>query len=536
MNLLFQCMGITGSIMVLYGLLALAITRASSTFFWTLMVAGGAMVIVFLASALSKRPWATMKDLYASRSVRHGTNAALYTVIVLGIIGVANIMGQDFHKRWDLTENKVNTLSEQSVKVVKALKQPISVYAFMNEQNQTKAQLKGLFQSYRNESKNFDYKFVDPDQERPLAIKFSAQEGDVVLEVGPQNHLTRELTEQGITQSMIKLTKTDSAMVCFTQGHGEFDLAAADEEPRSLSGIKGGIENEGYQTKAVESIAANVPSECSVLVVAGPTEPFSESEALAIDNYLGQGGKGLFLLDPNIPNPKLVTSGLAVKTSGLEKTLEGWGATLGENFILQQHMQLFRGMQIGLTVYAQTYGDHPIADPMKGRRTVFQNVRSVAPAAGFDGTVVELISSAPEGSSWAETDVNKLFTSGQATVEDADIKGPVNFALAIEKAVSGDKENFKDTDTRLVVFGDGDFISNAMVRTHEFNFDLFLNTLNWLNGEIEQITIRPKQLRSSSIELQPEQSNMIFYIAIVGIPMLVLIFGMDLWWIRRRRG
>ena len=90
--------------------------------------------------------------------------------------------------------------------------------------------------------------------------------------------------------------------------------------------------------------------------------------------------------------------------------------------------------------------------------------------------------------------------------------------------------------TQMVVIGDGDFISNTLIQSYEFNYDLFLNSLNWMSGEVEKISIRPKKIKTSAIELSPEESNMIFYLAIIALPMVVLIFGINLWWYRRRKG
>jgi len=69
----------------------------------------------------------------------------------------------------------------------------------------------------------------------------------------------------------------------------------------------------------------------------------------------------------------------------------------------------------------------------------------------------------------------------------------------------------------------------------EFNFDLFLNMLSWVWGEEEQISIRPKQLKTSTLLLTPEQSNVVFYVSVLAIPEIILLFGLIIWIIRRKK-
>ena len=54
--MIFQCLGITGAILLLYGLLAFAVTHSSSWFFWTLIGTGLASLLTFFVMALN-RSW-----------------------------------------------------------------------------------------------------------------------------------------------------------------------------------------------------------------------------------------------------------------------------------------------------------------------------------------------------------------------------------------------------------------------------------------------------------------------------------------------
>jgi ABC-type uncharacterized transport system involved in gliding motility auxiliary subunit len=318
-------------------------------------------------------------------------------------------------------------------------------------------------------------------------------------------------------------------IACFTKGHGELDLDAPEESSRSLSVFKGGMENEGVVLRSLDSVSGGVEETCSILVIAGPTQRFADAEAVAVDRFLEKGGKGLFLLDPRIPDPRVTQGKIRVSDSGLDEVTRKWGVELGRDFILEKHLELLRGVVTGLNLQAMNYGDHPIVAPLQGKNTVFEYVRSLSPAGGFQGKVTPIIQSNGGGASWTKSDVDALFRRQEITPGSADRIGPVTFAMASEKEGDGKK-------TQLVVVGDSDFLSNEMIRSYEFNYDLALNAVNWLSGTAEQISIRPKMIRSSTVDLTPEATNWVFYIAVVTIPMLVLVFGINLWWYRRRKG
>lgn len=300
------------------------------------------------------------------------------------------------------------------------------------------------------------------------------------------------------------------------------------DNPRSLSILKASLSNEGYEPKAMEALSDSVPEECSVVVIASPQQRFPESEVAMIGKYLDNGGRLIALLDPLLPNTKIQQPKFEISKSGFEELMKKWGLNLGNNLMLEKHLMVFQGEVVDLSVRAMNYGNHPIVDPLKGKQTYFNTVQSVQKQNGFSGTTFELIKSLGNQKSWAETNIDLLFRSKKADPDGADILGPVNIAMAVEK--EGKKK------TQMVVIGDGDFISNTLIQSYEFNYDLFLNSLNWMSGEVEKISIRPKKIKTSAIELSPEESNMIFYLAIIALPMVVLIFGINLWWYRRRKG
>jgi len=528
--MIFQCLGITGAILLFYGLVSLAITQTSAVFFWTLMGTGGAFLIIFSVEAIRKS-W--IKELMKKRKTYKGIMATIYSVIVAFILVVINIGSQDFNKQYDFTLEKINTLSEQTVKVLKGLNEPVRITAFFESQDAQiapiKAGMTNLLDRYKAETKHIEVRFADPDREKILAEEKHAENGDILVEYKEQSHITKDASEQGVTQAILKVTRSNTPKICFTTGHGEMGLDDPEESPRSLSVLKASLANEGYEPKNMEALSDSVPADCMVVVIASPEQRFPESEVAVIGKYLDNGGKLIALLDPLIPNTKVEQSKFSISKSGFEDLMKKWGVNLGNNLMLEKHLMVFQGEVVDLSVRAMNYGNHPIVDPLKGKQTYFNTVQSVQKREGFAGTTIDLIKSLGNNKSWAETNIDQLFRAKKADPDGADIIGPVNIAMAVEKEGTSNK-------TQMIVIGDGDFISNGLIQSYEFNYDLFLNALNWMSGDVDKISIRPKKIKTSAIELSAEESNIIFYLAIITLPMLVLIFGINLWWYRRHKG
>ncbi len=612
MRALTKGFGITGLILILFGIIALAITKLMNWYVYLHLGLGVVLIILYAVFNFE-----TFLDRLKERSTTEGSKVFVYSGIVILIIVVLNVISFRKSTRWDFTATSIHSLEEQSLGVLKKLTAPLEVTGFFHAKNQLRERFKELMEIYAYNSDKLTFTIVDPDKQPGIANKYTARDGDIRFVYGPegkliakydekvlrqalqfpverityfgaslqdpgyekikallakeefvdkeydlrifksdaplppeydvdpkpgnlyityvrQDNVVQEVSEEIFTNAIIKISREDNPVVYFASAHGERSID--DEEQGGISILKSAIINEGYEVKSLQrSLLQGVPDDADMLVIAGPRSPYTKEEADSVDRFLEGGGKVALLLDPNISNPKL-NPVVSILDTGLEDLTEKWGVTLGKDIVLERHLQLLRGQTIDPYIISQNYGSHAITQPLSNRATFFQLVRSVVKSkqANPDLTVTELISSsAGKGNSWAERDINTLINKQNAEPDDQDLNGPVSIAAVAERTKR--PAGKAAVESKLVVFGDADFVANRYIRQEEFNYDLFLNTLNWMWGKQEQISIRPKQLRSSKLLLTPKQTNIIFYAAVLTIPELVLIAGLFIYWRRKSR-
>ena len=68
--------------------------------------------------------------LLKARQTKYAAYATLYVVVVLAVLTVANVLGNRYNKTYDSTANKRYSLSEQTAKIVKGLKEPATIYYY----------------------------------------------------------------------------------------------------------------------------------------------------------------------------------------------------------------------------------------------------------------------------------------------------------------------------------------------------------------------------------------------------------------------
>ena len=82
--------------------------------------------------------------------------------------------------------------------------------------------------------------------------------------------------------------------------------------------------------------------------------------------------------------------------------------------------------------------------------------------------------------------------------------------------------------------GDSDFASNERIGDYQ-NRDLFVNAVNWLVDDTDQIAIRPPVSRASRFRMTGESYMRIQLLSLFVIPELIAVAGVMGWWMRRKR-
>ena len=448
------------------------------------------------------------------RRIATFTQAALYTIIVVAILGTLNFLANRYNKSYDATANKRYTLSDQSAQVAKNLTQDVTI-AYWNRPDEFPL-AKDLFDRYEGLSPHIKAIYQDVDKKRTEAIAAGVQaRGDIFVQVGNKSEKAKSLTEEEVTGALVRALKGGDRTVCFTVGYGDGVIADTDEE-EGYSGVKGLTERNNYKTQSVAMIPMpQIPKECTVLVVGGPKRAYLQPAVDAVKAYVEGGGHALIMLDPPLKFGSEIDD-----NSAFVALLDSWGAKLNKDLVLDMSGvgQVFgAGPELPLVT---EYQDHPIVRQMRGMATGFPLVRSMEAANGANTQVNPLLSTTDAALSTDNLSAAKITVQGAK-------KGARTLAVAGQFTGTGDAPK-----GRFVVVGTSRWISNAVLGFNG-NRDLYMNMLNWLSSDEDLIAIRPKDPEDRRLNMNAQQVTLLFYGSVVGLPLLMALAGFSVWWRRR---
>lgn len=452
-----------------------------------------------------------------------------FFILFLAVMGMLAWLSTRYTFVSDWTASGRNSLSEASVKLLDTIEGPVTITAVVsggansNEVNKYITDLIGRYQRYKQDIRlTFINPDVDPQQVRELGVTAPVE---LIVRYKNKRESVQAPTEQNLTNAIYRVIRAEQHWIVFLEGHGERSSKGSANHDLNLWSQQ--LENKGFKIQTLNlGTSPVITDNTTVLVIASPAVNLLPGEVHIINEYLDKGGNLLWMHDPG-------------SLHGLEPIAEHLGIEFHPGTIVDVNAKRF-GISDPRFAIVGDYPSHPVT-------RAFNVVTLFPQAAGIDLQLPKdwkgeafLLSHA---SSWSET--GKL--AGTIKMDpDTDIQGPLNIGVALTRELSDtdvpDETETKNTDDdnqlsrqqRVVVVGDGDFLSNAFLG-NAGNLDLGLNIVNWLSHDDSFIAIPAKTAIDTKLELSDVSGAIIGFSFLFVLPAGLFGLGMFIWWRRRNR-
>lgn len=478
---------------------------------------------------------------------RIGFDMVLRTLLVLAVVVMANYLGTRFYHRYYLSSQTRVALAPRTLNVLHSLTNRVAVTLYYDRTADFYPDILALLHEYVAASKYISLRMVDYGRDAGEAELVKQeypqiQSGkDLVIfdysgrvKVVPGALLTSSETklksahpsksdpqkpeleferrpvtfngEQAFTTVLLSLANPQPLKAYFVEGHKGPSLTDSDKLGYQKFAA---VLQENYITNAPLSLGnAPVPTDCNLLIIAGPEKPFDDVEAQQIGQYLDEGGRLMVLLN-------CLSQG---KPTGLEALMQKWDVGVADDVAQDaEHTESTHDIVVN------TYGKHPIVDSLSQVQLQVYSPRviyklSQPSAAGTALQVDQLFYTSP---------------GGTLLVNRAEPPHQYPLACAVEqKPVAG--VTHPRGNTRMVVVGDDIFLGNYYLNI-DGNRDFLNASLNWLCDRPQLVAgIGPRPVSDFRLVITKHQRHQLGWLLLGALPGTVLGLGWLVWLVRRR--
>ncbi len=439
-----------------------------------------------------------------------------FVLLFLGAIGLLAWLSTRYTFEADWTANQRNSLSEASIAALKVIEGPVTVTAYASEDENIRRGITDLIKRYQRVKPDLQLSFVNPETDPELVRQLNITlNGELIFTYAGRSEHVKEFNEQTLTNTLQRLVRSGDRWLVFLEGHGE--RAAQGAANHDLSGWVRQLTGKGIKVQSVNlANTPAIPNNTSVLVIAGPQVDYLPGEVKILRDYIEHGGDVLWLADPG-------------SLHGLQPLAEMLGIEFYPGVIVDPTTQLFGINDPRFAIVAE-YSFHPVTRGFKSM-TLFPQ------AAGIDFKKPEGWEGEPilqtVARTWSET--GKL--SGDIAFDKGkDMPGPLTVAVAMNRELKNPapENSANKHEQRVIVVGDGDFISNSFLGNGG-NLDLGMNMLNWLSHDDTLVSVPAKTALDRTLELSKPVQIVIGFGFLLLLPALLVGSGVMIWMKRRKR-
>jgi len=447
-----------------------------------------------------------------NRPAMHWAAFVLSLVAVLSVAVALQSFSELGNRRWDLTLQSRLSLSPYSQSVLGELKGPLEIDYYYGRGERIEA--RDLLELVTEASSQVRYELIDLDRNPQRAKDQGVRRYDqAVLSYDGRERVVPAKTEELLMGGIAQIVQAKARVLYFLGGHRERGLSPGYDD--QLGRAAQFLRSEGYDLRTLSLVRGeSIPEDASAVVIAGPEVDLVEHELERLDAYLRAGGAVLVLVDP-------------VQLPHFEQWIAKYGLRLSDDVVIDQ-VNRVEGSD-GTNVLVPVYREHEATQALTAP-AVLGRARSISTldgGAGDLGAPVQVV---------ARTMPESFVAAGSARTR----AGLVAFDAATDRrgpvGVMG--VSIGEDGGRLVVIGDADFASDNFI-TLLGNRDLLVNVLGWLTGgeasgaRVQAEAAAPGPL--SPVYVSARLSNLIFWIAVIAQPGVVLLVGIAVVLRRRRR-
>lgn len=433
----------------------------------------------------------------------------------------------------DLTSNKAYTMSDESKERISKVDKDVNIYliGYTDDDSVTV-----IAKQYNKTNSKINVETVDINQRKDLAEKYeidSTEANGIIVECGEKSKVltatdltsydtttyeTTDVSEEKLTSSIMNVTTDNIPNVYFVGNYSDISLESG------LNYLKMYLQNEIMNINTVDLLSkGSVPDDCDTLVILTPEKDFEDVVANSIIKYINNGGNVLWFN---------FSYGTEKKLPNVNKVLEIYGV---KPFSVGYIMETDASKMISGAPYMVLPNVNSTDVTKKTNTTMFVQPTKI----NFFET--EKLNELKIDKADLLTTNNSAFFRKDLKIQsasktDQDESGEFVLGAKLTKTLDGDKKSI------LIIYGDNYFISDMPISQNSQtpiiaaydNKDLALNSIAYLTDREDDITIR-KTKDNVTTYSATEMEIRIIQIIIFAIPSMIIIAGIIVWQIRRRK-
>jgi ABC-2 type transport system permease protein len=475
----------------------------------------------------------------SSRKFRFGGYATLLIVAALAVVIVINVVVDQIPGKLDLTKNKLYSLSDETYKLLDSLKTDITVTT-IGKPGSEDPTVKTILGKYTAHGGHLKLQTIDPDLNPGWSKQFDTSgqglgPGTLVVAQGKkfktigvydmynydtsnydptnpnsQPQLTSLSVEQKVTSAIQYVSAARNVTAYVLGGHGEQTLASL--------GLSNAVSDENYEVKELDLLTGKtVPADADIVLVMAPKKDLSPEDADKLRAWLAGGGRMVVMQD-------VITA--ANQFPNLAGLLKTYGVQVESTVVVEGDPNKVAAQNPLYVIPSLEY--HDILSPLRTNKydVVLIGAQAIQTLDLRKKTlkVEPLLTSSAK--SYGKKDI---VNAKSAQKENGDVAGPFTLAVAITDPA---QEQGKP-DTKLVVIGDVKFLQSGLPAQVPGNGDFFMNSLGWLKGQKESLTIRPKSMQQMRLSISGLWALILSGLVVIVLPLLILGAGFVVWMRRR---